>query len=88
MPYLGHLPGSKVPAGWAGVERALSSALTKAGEEQGEAGSCFFILADLFLLIFPTRGVLAPATACKQARGDREVSLPSVGVRFPHASLK
>lgn len=51
LPYLDHLPGSKVPAGWAGAEQAPSSAPAKVGEEGGEAGSGFSTLADLLLLI-------------------------------------
>lgn len=77
-----------MPAGWAGAEQAPSSAPAKFGEEGREAGSGFSTLADLLLLISPTRGAFGPATACEPAHGDGEVSLPSVGVRFPHAFLK
>lgn len=88
LPYLGHPSGTKAPAGWAGAEWAPSSAPAKAGEEGGEAGSGLSTLVDLLLSISPTRGMLAPAAACEQAHSDGEVSLPSVGVRFPHAALK
>lgn len=54
-----------MPAGWARAERAPSSAPAKVAEEGGEAGSGFSTPADLLLLISPTRGVLAPATACE-----------------------
>lgn len=65
LPYLGHLPGSKVPAGWAGTERASLSDSGKAGEEGEEAGSGFSTPAALLLLVSPTRGVLAAAIACR-----------------------
>lgn len=77
-----------MPSGWVGAERAPWLALAKAVEEGREAGYGFSMLADLLLLISPTRGVLAPAAVCQGAHGDGEVSLPSVGVRFPHAFLK